>query len=115
MPHQPGNVLAPLTQRRQSKWKNIEPIVEIRAQRPCPDLMLQVPVGGRDHSDVGAQAPRAADALELLLLQHAQQFRLRLERQLAYLVEEQRAPVRQLEAAAALLGGAGEGALLVAE
>ena len=45
----------------------------------------------------------AADALELALLQHAQQLRLRLERQLADLVEEQRAAVGELEAPAALL------------
>jgi hypothetical protein len=58
---------------------------------------------------------RAADALELLLLQHAQQLHLRVERQLAHLVEEERAAVRQLEAADALLQRAGERALLVAE
>ena len=45
--------------------------------------------------------PRAADALELALLEHAQQLRLQLERQLADLVEEERAAVGQLEAARA--------------
>jgi hypothetical protein len=57
----------------------------------------------------------AAHALELALLQHAQQLHLHLERDLADLVEEQRAAVGQLEAPGLGLHGAGEGAALVAE
>ena len=58
---------------------------------------------------------RAAEALELLLLQHAEQLGLQLRRDVADLVEEQRPLVGQLEAADLLADGAGEGALLVAE
>jgi hypothetical protein len=58
---------------------------------------------------------RAADALELALLQHAQQLGLQVERHLADLVEEQRAAVGELERAGARGDGAGERALLVAE
>jgi len=54
-------------------------------------------------------------ALELLFLQGPEHFRLQLRRDVAHLVEEQRPPVRQLEAADLLSDGAGEGALLVAE
>ena len=57
----------------------------------------------------------AADALEALLLQHAQQLGLRGGRHVADLVEEQRAAVGLLEPADAAAIGAGEGALLVAE
>ena len=57
----------------------------------------------------------AADALELALLEHAQQLGLGLEGHLADLVEEERAAVGQLEAADASVDGAGERALLVAE
>jgi hypothetical protein len=64
---------------------------------------------------IGAQAPRPAHALELVLLEHAQELRLRFERQLAHLVEQERATVGELEAAAALLRRASERALLVAE
>ena len=56
-----------------------------------------------------------ADRVDLALLQRAQQLHLRVERQLADLVEEQRAAVGLLELADALVDGAGEGALLVAE
>ena len=57
----------------------------------------------------------AADAVELAVAQHAQQPRLQVERHVADLVEEQRAAVGLLEAAAARRLRAGEGAALVAE
>jgi hypothetical protein len=53
---------------------------------------------------------RPADAVELALLQHAQQAGLRLRRHVADLVEEQRAAVGLLEAAGARSVRAGEGA-----
>jgi hypothetical protein len=54
-------------------------------------------------------------ALELALLEHAQQRDLDRRRQLSHLVEEDRAARGQLEAAFAALQGAGEGSPLVAE
>ena len=62
-----------------------------------------------------ARGARLADALELPLLQHAQQLALQLERDLADLVEKQRAAVGQFEPADAVAQRAGEGALDVAE
>src|SRR5439155_10804523 len=57
----------------------------------------------------------AADAEEAPVLEHAQQLDLRRGRHLAHFVEEDRALVGQLEASQTSLGGAGEGALLMAE
>ena len=59
--------------------------------------------------------PAAADGLELLFLQDAEQLDLHVERQFADLVEEQRAAIGQLEAADAALERAGECALDVSE
>ncbi len=56
-----------------------------------------------------------AHALDLPALQGAQQLGLQVQRQLADLVEEEGAAVGLLEGALARVGGAGEGALLVAE
>ena len=56
-----------------------------------------------------------ADALDLAFLQHAEQLALLLQRDLADLVEEQRAAVGELETADAVAQSAGEGASLVAE
>ena len=58
---------------------------------------------------------RAADALEFPFLQHAQELDLRVERQLAHFIHEQRALVRELEPADATLNGARERAFLMAE
>ena len=58
---------------------------------------------------------RAAEPLELLLLQDAQQLHLDIQRQLADFVEEDRAVVRQLEASVLLLHRAGERTALVSE
>src|SRR4030095_10092994 len=57
----------------------------------------------------------AADPLEPLLLQDAQQLGLELGLELADLVEGERAAVGELDPAALALGRAGERALLVAE
>ena len=82
---------------------------------PAATIVLEVPVGRRDDAHVDPLRARAADALELLLLEDAQQLRLQLERDVADLVEEERAAVRQLEAPDPLRDGAGERAALVAE
>jgi hypothetical protein len=56
-----------------------------------------------------------AHALDLALLERAQDLRLHGERHVADLVEEQRRAARPLEASGARENGAGEGAALVAE
>ena len=78
-------------------------------------IAREVAIGRGDEPDVDADRLVAAEALEFLFLQHAQEFRLQLERNVADLVEEQRAAVGQLEAADLLRDRAGERALLVAE
>ena len=55
------------------------------------------------------------EGLEDAVLEHAEELHLRGDGHLRDLVEEERAAVRGLESAVALLGGAGERALLVAE
>jgi hypothetical protein len=72
-------------------------------------------VGGGDDAHVHLQGAAAAQPLELLLLQHAQELGLEFGRDVAHLVEEEGAEVRHLEAARPLRDGAGEGAALVAE
>jgi hypothetical protein len=76
---------------------------------------MQIAVGGRHHAHVHAHRLVAAHALEVLLLQEAQQLHLHGHGDLAHLVEEQRPSVGRLEAAATLLQRARERAALVAE
>ena len=75
----------------------------------------EVAVGRRDDSYVHLDRVGSADALELLLLEHAQQLGLQVEAHLAHFVEEQSAEVGSLEGAFDAPDCAGEGAFLVAE
>ena len=78
-------------------------------------MRREVAVGGGDHAHVHLDRVRVADALELALLQHAQQLHLQRRAHRADFVEEQRALVRLLEASLPVADGAGERAAHVAE
>jgi hypothetical protein len=108
-------VLAPLAQGRHPHLDDVEPVEEILAEPSRLHLLGQVAVGGRDDARRHGQVGAAADAADLTLLQRSQQLDLEDRRQLAHLVEEERARARHLEQALLLLGGAGEAPLLVAE
>ena len=115
MPHEHWNVVATLPQRRQLNRKHVEPVVQVGAEALRCHHLRQVCVCRGDQPDVSAQRVRAAEALELPLLQNSKQFRLHLERRLADLIEEYRAVVRQLEPPDALRSGARERSPFVAE
>ena len=70
------NVLRSFAQRGDSHRKDVESIVEVRPEQPVLDPLLQVPVGRGEHPQVRGDQLVSADALELLLLQHAQQLTL---------------------------------------
>ena len=70
---------------------------------------------GGDQPHVGADRFVPAEAFERLLLEQAQDLRLRHQRHVADLVEKKRAAVALLELADAAPVGPGEGTLLVAE
>ena len=86
-------------------------MIEVGAEAAVADLLAHVAVGGGDHARVANAALGFADALVFAVFQHAQQFRLQLQRQLADFVEEQRAVLGVLEIARARGRGAGERAL----
>ena len=95
--------------------KDVQPVVEIAPEASRLDHRLEVAVRRRDQAHVDAQRARAAEALELLLLEHAQELRLELDRDVAHFVQEERSAVGQLEAPDALRDRARERAALVAE
>src|SRR5690606_34194103 len=88
---------------------------EVLAERSLADHRLEVAVRRRDEAHVRLLGARAAQALELLLLQEAQQLYLHRGADVADLAEEERAAVRELDPPRLALGRAGERALLVAE
>ena len=96
------DVVAPLRQGGAGHRDHVEPVEEVLAEAAGFDLGLEVAVGRGDQAEVRALRG-AAERFVLALLQHAQQLHLHADRQLADLVEEQRAAVGLREAPGALL------------
>src|SRR6267378_4741052 len=109
------NVLFPLAQRRQFDWKNVEPVVKITAKGAVRDSRLQITIRRRDDTDVSAQNFRAAYAFKLAFLENAQQCDLCLQRQISYLIEENRAGFGQFESTEPPLNCSSEGSFFVAK
>ena len=96
---QQRNVLGPLAQRRHDDGHDLQPVKQVLAELARRHRLLQLLVGGGDDAHVDADQFGAADHAERAVLQHAQQVALALGREVADLVQEQRAAVGQLEAA----------------
>ena len=101
MADQLGDVLAPLAQRRKAHRHDVEAVEEVLAEAPGGDLVLQVARRRRKHAHVDLDRPLAADPVIALVGEHAQDLRLRRQRHVGDLVEEQGAAVRMFEQARA--------------
>src|SRR6267378_1045896 len=113
--HELGDLLDALAQRRRTDREDAQPVEEVVAKPAAPHRVLEIAIGGRDDTDVGARGRAGADGLEFPLLQHAEELHLRVERELADLVEENRAAVGDLEASQSAFERARERALQVPE
>src|SRR5665213_1261833 len=98
MPCQRRNILDALLQPRHMQRHHRQPVIEILAEAASGDLERQIAIGRGDDADIDLD-PAAADALEGLLLQGADDLALSLERHVGNLVEEQGAAMRLLERA----------------
>src|SRR5207247_7786669 len=92
-----------------------EAVEEVVAEAPALHLVVEVAPRRRDHPDVDAEAPVAADAAHLAPLDRAEQLRLERELEVADLVDEEGAAVGLLEHALARRRRPRERALLVPE
>ena len=113
--HEQSDVHPALAQGRDSEREDVEPEEEIRAESAGGYRLLQIAIGCGDDANIHGLRAAAAHGLELALLEHTKQLDLCLRRQLAHLVEEDRAAICQLEAADAPLDRAGKRAFHVAE
>ena len=77
--------------------KDAQAVIQVRPESSLGDRGLEIDVRRRDQPHVDAAGLGRADALELAFLQDAQQLGLQLGRELADLVEKNRAAVGQLE------------------
>src|SRR5579862_7316525 len=97
MPHQRGNVFAAFSQRWNSNREDMQPVEKIGSEPLLLDHCGQITVGGGDKAGISAQRTRATQTLKFPFLQHAEQLRLELKRNLSDLIQECRAVVRHFE------------------
>ena len=112
---QQRNVFAPVAQRRQIDVDDVEPVVEILAEFLFFHHLAQVGIGGRQNPHVHLHHFVRAERREFLLLNHAQQLRLRFRPDGAHFVEKDRAFVGDFERAFLVVNGAGERAFHMPE
>src|SRR5262245_66564263 len=99
MPRKDDDVLRALPKRRYLNREDRQPEEQIFAELALGHALFQVPVRCRDDTHVHDQRLSAANALEPLLLERAQDLGLQRQRQIADFIEKQRAAMSQLEAA----------------
>ena len=109
------DVVDAVRERRHGELDDVEAEVEVFAERLLDDCLLEVGVRRAHEPYVRLARDGAAEALVLAGLEDAQELHLPDEREVADLVEEQRASVGRLESADARLGRAREGAGLGSE
>src|SRR6056297_2249082 len=109
------NVGLALPQGRDRYREYAQPVIKVLPESTRFNLGAEVPVGGGNNANIDRDGPVVTDRFELVLLKHAQQLALKRQRNLADLVQEQRAAVGELHAPDPVAMGAGERALDVTE
>src|SRR5205814_8569297 len=92
------DIVTPLPERRNGERDYLQPEVQVLAKCAGPHGTLEVVIGRRNDAHVGSNHLVAANALDLLGLDRAKQFRLRVGSKIPDFIQEQRAPMRQLAA-----------------
>src|ERR1700690_2505513 len=94
---------------------HIQAVIEVLAESPLFQRGTQIAIGRGNQADIHFVRFRAAETLEFALLQNAQQLHLDRRGEVADLVEEKSAAVREFELSRLARGGARKSALLVAK
>src|SRR4029077_17467753 len=112
---QERNVFSAVTQGRDADREHVQAVEQVAAEFAAGDHLFQIAVGCCDQPGVYPPRLRAAETFEFLLLQRAQQLRLDIDWDIAHLVQEQRALIRQFHAPDFLTDRTGERAFFMAE
>ena len=112
---QDRDIARALAQRRQLKINDVKPEIEVLAETALADLVIHVAVRGGQETDIDLDRLSSADAVDLPLLNGAEQLGLQPRVHLGDLVQQQGPTARFLEASDAAGDGAGKGAFLMAE
>jgi hypothetical protein len=106
-----GKVALVLAKRRNGDLDHLEPVVEIFAKASLCDQLLEIPVRGRENSNVHLLGGVGPERLERSVLENPQELRLGGQRHFGDFVEQQCATVGGHESSGALGDRTGEGAL----
>src|SRR3989442_4564465 len=109
------DVLATLAQGRAEDRHDVEPEEQVLAEGAGADTLAEILVGRGDDAGVHTDRLRHTDRLDLAVLQHAQDLRLRARAHVADLVQEDRAAIGLNELADLASRGAGECPFFVPE
>ncbi|MEZ4295692.1 MAG: hypothetical protein R3B70_12000 [Polyangiaceae bacterium] len=109
------HILRPFAQRGQRHLDDGEAVIQVLAERALVDAPRERAVRGGDDAHVDRASDAGADPPHAARLDRAEQLRLKGERHLADLVEEERPAVRLFEHAFSIRGGAAERAPHVPE
>ena len=112
---QQRNVSGPVAQRRQGNGEGAETKVQVFAEPALAHHLLQRPVRGGHHADVGMPHLGAAHAAVGAVFKQAQQFHLHGQRNVAHLVQEQCATAGCFHQTGPAGVGPGERATFMAE
>jgi hypothetical protein len=115
LPRQFKQIVSALSQRRDAKSDDGEPEQQILAELAGRYHLFEVAIRGTKDPGAKLDAVVRSDALEFALFEYAEKLGLASRRQLADLVEEERAASRGLQSAHAVPHSSGEGPALVAE
>src|ERR1700758_2791846 len=115
MPEQERNFRGPLPERWNINGKDIQSIVKILAQAAGFHGLLNLYVGGGEHSHVNANHVAPTEPRVLMILKHMQELRLQMGTHLSDLVQKNRALIRQFKFAWLRTHRSRKRALLVAE
>src|SRR4029434_1154379 len=93
-----------LAQRGEVDLEDLQAVVEVLAERPIPHSLVEQLVRRGDDTQVAPAPFHAAETVHDLVLEDSQDLRLGLQAHVPDLVQEKRAPVRQLELPGLSLG-----------
>ena len=94
---QQGDIGQALAQRRHDQVEEVEPVIKVFPELSLPDHLFEIAVGGGYQAEIHMAWRAAAQLLDLVFFQHAQQFCLEREGHLAYLVQKEGPAFRQFE------------------
>src|SRR5882724_3644345 len=109
------NIACSFAKRRKQDRKNVQPIIQVHAEPPFGYHLLKILICRGNYPHIDSSRLRTTESFELLLLNHAQELGLKLDRQFANFVEEKRTAISGLKATYSMCQGSSKGASLMSK